>query len=274
MGPDVADKIPVSVLIVTRNEEKNLARCLASLERFDEILVVDSNSVDKTAEIARSFNVPVINFSWNGAYPKKRQWCLDTLPLKHDWVFFIDADEEATGALCDEIAALDFRAAGYFIKGLYVVGGEVLRYGASNNKLCLIDRRRICFPVVDDLDIPGMGEIEGHYQPVLKSGVQAKFAKLKHAVLHHALDDEERYAQRHEGYALWLKGMNEKNAFPQDPVLSRHFLKKLFYKMPAQRTIYWLYAYVFKLGFLNHTKSVDFLIRKSLYFQGTGRSIE
>ena len=153
-------KIPVSALITTLNEEKNIARCLAALERFDEIIVIDSNSIDKTGEIVRSFGVRLVNFSWNGEYPKKRQWALDTLPLKHDYVFFIDADEEATPELCDEIAALDWTAPGYFVRGLYEVDGKLLKHGLHNKKLCLFDRTKIEFPVVDDLDLPGISGYE------------------------------------------------------------------------------------------------------------------
>lgn len=160
------DKIPVAAIVTTLNEEKNIARCLASLGRFDEVIVLDSQSTDKTLDVARSFGVTCISFAWNGQYPKKRQWALENLPLKHERVFFIDADEEATLKLCDEIAALDWAADGYFVRGRYVVNGKVLRFGLQNKKLCLFDRTKMEFPVVDDLDITGMGEIEGHYQPV------------------------------------------------------------------------------------------------------------
>lgn len=263
----MSDKIPVSVLVVTKNEEKNLARCLSSLERFDDVMVIDSCSTDATADIAKSFNVPVINFVWNGQYPKKRQWCLDTLPLKHDFVFFIDADETAPPELCDEIAALDFRAPGYFIKGLYVIGGQVLKYGINNNKLCLIDKTRVCFPVVDDLDIPGMGEIEGHYQPVLKAGASGKFIKLKHAMLHYALDDAERHEKRHKDYAQWRSGMLVKDAFPDDPRLMTGILKWIFENLPCRKAFFFIYFYVFKLGFLDYRKSSVIYKSKLIYIK-------
>ena len=58
----MTDKIPLTVLVVTKNEEANLSRCLSALERFDEIIVVDSQSADTTADIARSFGVTVMPF--------------------------------------------------------------------------------------------------------------------------------------------------------------------------------------------------------------------
>lgn len=258
--------ISVSVLVTTKNEERNLARCLQSLERFKEIIVVDSDSHDGTVKIAESFGVPVVNFTWNGRYPKKRQWCLDTLDLKYDRVFFIDADEEATPALCDEIAALDWRCAGYFVKGLYVRDGELLRFGMHNKKLCLFDRREIEFPVVDDLDIPGMGEIEGHYQPVLKKGLRKKTGSLRNHVLHHALEDMERYRARHDGYALWRGVMSARNSFPKDPVAARQFLKKLFWHMPCKKLFLFVHYYFIHLGFLEGKKNVDVYREKMKYY--------
>ena len=244
-------KIPVSVIVTTKNEEKNLSRCLASLERFDEVIVVDSQSTDTTADIARSFGVLVMPFVWNGAYPKKRQWCLDHLRLKHDRIFFLDADEEASADLCDEIAALDWSCAGYFVKGAYVLNGRTLRFGLKNNKLCLFDRHKIHFPVVDDLDLPGMGEMEGHYQPVLKDGVTEKLGTLQTHVLHHAMEDSLRHDLRHDGYAAWERGMRQRNAYPADITPMRRLLKRCFTRLPWRPFAAFLHSYVLKLGFLD-----------------------
>src|SRR4051812_45933268 len=95
--------IPVSVIVLTRNEEANLGRCLASTERFSEVFVVDSLSIDGTREIAESCGARVVTFEWNGEYPKKKQWALESLPFSHDWVFYLDADEELTPDLVNEI---------------------------------------------------------------------------------------------------------------------------------------------------------------------------
>lgn len=258
-------KIAVCAIIATLNEERNLARCLAALERFDEIIVIDSNSTDRTAEIVKSFGVKVVPFTWNGMYPKKRQWALDTLSLKHDRVFFIDADEEATPELCDEIAALDWRAPGYFVRGLYVADGRVLKYGSVNKKLCLFDRRKMAFPVVDDLDIKGMGEIEGHYQPVLKTGFEGRMPLLRHAVLHHALEDVARHRARHDGYAQWRMGMEARGAFPKDPVAHRRWLKNLYRIAPFKSAMLYLHFYMVRLGFLERAYNANLYTEKRKY---------
>lgn len=259
------DKIQLTAIVTTLNEEKNIARCLASLERFDEVIVLDSNSTDKTVDIARSFGVTCIPFTWNGQYPKKRQWALDHLSLKHDRIFFIDADEEATPDLCAEVAALDWSADGYFVRGRYVVDGKVLRFGMQNKKLCLLDRRKMEFPVVDDLDIAGMGEIEGHYQPVSKKGARGFYPALKHVVLHHALEDMGRYKVRHDGYAVWRAEMDQRNAYPQDPVAYRQWLKVLYRRMPAKSFILFAYFYIGRLGVLELKNNIAIYKEKEKY---------
>lgn len=259
-------KIPVSVLIVVREEAKNLPRCLRALEPFDEIIVIDSNSGDGSEEIARSFGAEFVSFIWNGAYPKKRQWCLDHLSLKHERIFFVDGDEEVTPELCAEISALDWKCAGYFIKGRYVLGGRALKFGLKNNKLCLFDHRMIEFPMIDDLDIEGMGEIEGHYQPVLKTSYQrAHIGQLKNTLLHHALEDEQRYDCKHAGYAAWEEKMHERRAYPRDPLAYRRFIKRVFSCVPRSIAAF-LHSYILKAGVLDGREGFLLARKRFLYY--------
>ena len=264
--------IPVSVIVMTRNEAARISRCLAALTGFDEVITVDSASSDDTAALARAAGASVVPFTWNGKYPKKKQWCLDNLRLKHDWIFLVDADEEVTPALCAEIAAL-FNAgtppgAGYFVRGRYVVGGKVLRFGLCNGKLALFDRRMISFPVIDDIGLPGMGEVEGHYQPVLKPEYRdLKIGSLKNALLHHAYEGQEGWHDRHQRYAAWEVGMNSRNAWPRDPVPAREILKRIFRRLPGRGAIAFAHSYVFRLGFLDGQKGFDLARDRWRYYR-------
>src|SRR5271169_210140 len=96
-------KLPVSVIVAARNEEKNLPRCLEALRDVGEVYVIDSQSTDATPEIARSFGAKVVQFHYQGGWPKKRQWAMETLPLAHDWILLVDADEALTPELAQEI---------------------------------------------------------------------------------------------------------------------------------------------------------------------------
>ena len=100
-------KLPVSVIVAARNEEKNLPRCLEALRDVGEVYVIDSESTDATPEIARSFGAKVVQFHYQGGWPKKRQWAMDTLPLAFDWILLVDADEALTPELAEEIRRSD-----------------------------------------------------------------------------------------------------------------------------------------------------------------------
>ena len=243
--------IPASVLISTKNEAGCLARCLASLSGFDEIVVIDSGSTDDTVLIAQSFGARVVPFAWNGQYPKKRQWCLDHLTLAHEWIFFVDADEVIPPALTAEIETTLLSPAhdGYFVDGLYVMNDHVLRHGLRNSKLVLFKRHAFAFPVVHDLDIPGMGEMEGHYQPVPVAG--ASMGRLANPMLHYAYESGEDWQSRHARYASWEAGMNKADAWPVDPVPLRQLMKVLFRRLPCRGMIAFLHSYIYKRGFLD-----------------------
>lgn len=263
--------IPVTVMIMTKNEEGQIGKCLAPLSDFDDIIVIDSNSTDKTREEATAHGARVENFTWNGQYPKKRQWCLDHLKCRHDWILFVDADEIVTPELVDEIRAL-FAAgpdkAGYFIRGRYILNGKTLRHGLHNNKIAMINKHKICFPVIDDLDLPGMGEIEGHYQPTLKPGHEnEKIGQLRGVMMHHALDDETRWLERHKRYAAWETGMNARQAWPKDPIPLRQTLKQIFRNLPGRGFIAFIHAYLFKGGFLDGRAGYAHALRRGIYYE-------
>ena len=258
--------IPVSVVITTLNEAQRIAACLAALKDFDEVVVVDSNSRDATASIARDLGVMVVSFTWDRQYPKKRQWCLQNIDLKHDWVFFVDADEIVTPALSQEIAALFKTArdeAGFFIQGRHRLDGKVLRFGSHNRKIALLHRKRMMFPVVDDLDIPGMGEIEGHYQPV---PVMGRIGRLRAPLLHDSYANPQAWAFRHEKYARWEAGMTVRGAWPADPVAWRQRLKSWLRGAQHRPTLMFLGSYVVLGGFLDGAAGFKFAKSRSSYY--------
>lgn len=91
---------PLSAIVITLNEEANIGRCLASLQWADEVLVVDSGSTDNTKPLALRAGAKVLDHAWEG-YGQQKNWAMDQ--AKHDWVLFLDADEEVTPALRKEI---------------------------------------------------------------------------------------------------------------------------------------------------------------------------
>ena len=133
-----AAKVPISVIVATRNEARNLPQCLDSLREVGEVYVVDSGSTDATPDTARSFGAHVVQFHYAGGWPKKRQWAMDTLPLAFDWILLLDADESLTPDLTEEIrqAVKNPAIHGYYISLRMYFLGRVLRHSdASFQKL-------------------------------------------------------------------------------------------------------------------------------------------
>ena len=98
------NNIPVTVIVPVKNEAKNIENCLRRLTRFDEVVVVDSGSTDQTLELAQHWGAKVVQFKWDGHFPKKRNWTLDHVSLRNEWVLFLDADEWIDESFVTEVS--------------------------------------------------------------------------------------------------------------------------------------------------------------------------
>jgi len=196
----------VTVIVPVRNEAKNLPRCLQSLERFGEVYVIDSQSEDATVEIARSHNAKVVQFFYTGGWPKKRQWALDTLPLVHEWVLLLDADEILTAALTAEIERVvaSREADGYFLKLQMFFLNRPLRFsGASFWKMSLFRRGKGAYECrLRDQD-SSMADMEIHEHVV----VEGKTGYLRNPLIHHNVESLSRYIEKHNEYSNWEAGV-------------------------------------------------------------------
>jgi len=264
-------KIPVSVIIATKNEEHRIAECLAPLKAFSEIIIVDSNSTDKTASIAKDNDVTIINFTWNKKYPKKRGWILENITTKHEWIFFLDADEIVTLAFIKEVRNLfqtPRQESGFFVTSQYIWEGKTLKYGLQNKKLMLLNRTKMDFPILNDLAATSMGEIEGHYQPIKKAQHKnAPIGALKTKILHNACTDRKKWEAKHKDYAAWEHHMNTHKVWPKDPCLWRNIIKTIFRILPCRPAIAYLHSYILKQGFRDGKEGHNFAKSRALYYK-------
>lgn len=250
--------IPVTVVIPTRNEERHLARCLEAARRCSEIYVVDSQSTDATVEIARAFDAKVVQFHYQGGWPKKRQWALDTLPFLNEWILLLDADEILTREIADEIEQVlhDRRFQGYRIQLRLNFLGKELHFGDNRFwKLSLFRRGKGHFECRLKEQDSSMADIEVHEHVV----VDGHTGKLKNALLHNNVESLSRYIAKHNEYSNWearvLTQAGEQ--YELEPRLfgtqaqRRRLLKKWFYRVPGSPVLLFLYKYIFRLGFLD-----------------------
>lgn len=134
----------ISAVIITFNEEKNIAEAIRSVEWADEVLVVDSESTDRTREIAESHGARVIVNKWPG-FAVQKQLAVDK--AMNEWIFSLDADERVSEALRTEISALRESSTGtdgYKIPRLSIYMGREIRHSGwyPDRQLRLFDRRR------------------------------------------------------------------------------------------------------------------------------------
>lgn len=272
MPGDAPAPIPVSVVVLTRNEAVRLPGCLATLRDFAEVVVVDSDSDDGTQAIARRAGARVVDFRWDGRYPKKKQWSLEHADLNHRFVLMLDADERLTPALTREIRVLMAQgpdAAGYFIAARNSFAGQCLRFGVRNKKLALIDRWRARFPVIPDLDVTAMGEVEGHYQPALAGPT----GQLRAAMRHEAGDDPQGWLARHLRYAEWearLRADGRATALWATEGWGRRLAKRVLHRIPLRPLFVFVHGYIWHLGLLDGRAGFDFALARALYYWQVG----
>jgi glycosyltransferase involved in cell wall biosynthesis len=261
--------IPVSVVVMTRNEAANIANCLRCLVAFAQVVVVDSDSTDETASIAQLHGATLVPFHWNGHYPKKKQWSLEWPGLAHDWVLFVDADERLTPALVAEIAARLAKPrceAAFFIDSRPVWLGRVLRFGSPYRKMALLHRQRARFPVCDDLHIATMWEVEGHYQPQLQGPAGRLSAPMIHA------DEKPPFAwfERHNRYSDWEAQLETTSGDDNSRLAGekgwRRFAKRAVAALPCRPLWAFLHAYVLYLGFLDGKAGLHHAVARSFYY--------
>jgi glycosyltransferase involved in cell wall biosynthesis len=261
------DAIPVSVLVPTKNEEANIEACLGSLREFAEIFVVDSSSTDRTPELARQQGATVVDFKWNGSYPRKKQWALENLSFAHRWVLLVDADEQVTPELATEIKRT-LRSPchdGYFAALDYVFLGHLLRHGQRVYKLVLFDRTKARFPEHDDLGIVAAGDNEVHVHVDLPG----KPGLLKGRLLHRDHESLFHYFDRHNRYSDWEAKLRLAGELPRKKELQpgmRGLLKRAFGALPFKGTFAFLAFYIGRLGFLDGRAGFHYAVAKASYY--------
>src|SRR6202166_5337180 len=176
-------KLPVSIIVAVRNEAKNLPRCLQALRDVGEVYVIDSQSTDETVEVARSHGAQVVQFHYQGGWPKKRKWAMDTLPLAFDWILLLDADEVLTPELPEEIRSAIQNPAvdGYSILLRTWFLGRVLRHGDVGLwKMSLFRRGKGQYECRLKDQNASMADMEVHEHVV----VDGASAKLHNSLIH------------------------------------------------------------------------------------------
>jgi glycosyltransferase involved in cell wall biosynthesis len=264
-------RVPVSVIVPIKNEAGNLPRCLDSIRWADEIFVVDSQSTDGSVEIAQQHGAQVVQFQFNGTWPKKKNWSLENLPFRNEWVFILDADEvlppEAEQEFAKAIAEAG-ETAGYWINRRFMFMGKWLRHSYYPNWNLRLFRHSLGrYEKLTEADTRS-GDNEVHEHVV----VQGPTGRLRCEMDHYAFPSVEVFIEKHNRYSNWearvsadrqLEGSGSQISSGQ--VERRRNLKQLSQRLPFRPLLRFLYIYVWQKGFLDGREGYYFARLHSLY---------
>ena len=263
-------KVPISILIPVRNEEENLPRCLRSVAWADQIFVVDSNSSDRTQAIARDHGAEVVQFKFNGTWPKKKNWALGNLPFRHEWVLILDADEtlppEAEPEI-REIVSSNASINGYWINRRFMFLGKWLKHAYYPNWNLRLFRHRLgrYEQLTSAATRSGDNEVHEH---VL---VEGSTGRLKCEMDHFAFPSVEVFVEKHNRYSNWEACVALERHLGSGPSLQkahvglRRILKRLSHKLPCRPLLRFLYVYVIQGGFLDGREGYYFARLHAFY---------
>lgn len=249
-GGGAALAAPVSVLILTLNEEENLAQCIESCRWSDDIVVFDSYSTDRTQDIARAAGVTFLQRRFDN-YAAQRNAALNDVRYKHEWVLMVDADERTPPDLVVEIAAAvaaaDPDTALYRMRRKDYFLGRWLRrssgYPSWFGRLVRRGRVRVEREVNEQYVADGhIRHLDGHllHYPFNK-GIAYWYERHNR---YSTMEAREKISARRAGLS-WAALVS------RDPTLRRGAMKQIVYRLPFRPAVWFLYLYVIRLGFLD-----------------------
>ena len=249
---------PISVLIPARIERANIRDCIESARFAGEIVVVDSGSTDGTREIATELGARVVDFAWNGRFPKKKNWALAEVTWRHEWVFILDADERITSELAAELRAVVAAPAynGYYVnRRNWFLDGWLRHCGYYPSWNLRFFRHALGryeqFAGVSDTQ---SGDNEVHEHIVLSGPA----GRLRGEMEHYACPTIDVWVEKHNRYSNWEARLllapdgQTTDTRALDPSLARRRrLKQFAAHLPFRPSLRFFYHYILRAGFLD-----------------------
>ena len=256
--------MPVSVLILTKDEEVNLPVCLGSLSWADDVVVLDSGSTDRTEEIAREYGARVV-FRKFDDYASQRNYGLIEIDYKYDWILMVDADESvpldlaqeilrATDAPEEDVALYRMRRKDYFM-------GKWLRHSSGYptwfGRLARVGRVHVERAINEEYHADGrVSELDAHlHHYPFNKGIHAWLEKHNR---YSTMEAAEKVAKRPFDF-VWAELISS------DPVQRRRAQKALIYSLPGRPLLVFLLLFVVRGGFLDGRAGFTLCVLKAFY---------
>jgi glycosyltransferase involved in cell wall biosynthesis len=259
---------PLSVIILTFNEEGNLGAALDSVIGWAaEVFVVDSFSTDRTVDIALAYEgkgVHVVQHRFEN-YSAQWNWALTSLPLSHPWTLKLDADERATDAfraeVSERITSEKTEETAFIVHWRWIFMGSFLRRGGlyPNGNIRVWRTGQGYFE---------KREVNEHLV------INGKVGVIGNPIEHHTYKDLARWLDRHNRYSTMearalLQGNvvgETKPRFFGRPDERRMWLRQVYYRVPFRHFIYFCYRYLFRMGFLDGKAGFRFAFLHAVFF--------
>lgn len=255
----------ISVLVLTKNEEKNLPGCLDSVAWCDDVHVYDSHSDDRTVAIAQARGAHVTLRPFDN-WSAHQNWGLANIPFRHPWVFYIDADERMTAELvaaCRDTVREPRGNVAFRVQRRDFFMGRWLKHAQNTayyQRLFRPDKMRY-ERLVNPVSVPDgpVGDVDGFLDHFPFSKGVSDWLTRHNA--YSTLEARQILLNRERGgefslrTALFGRDFNEK----------RYHQKELFYRMPARPLIKFFLLYVAKRGFLDGYAGFTYSVLQSIY---------
>lgn len=253
----------LTAMIFTLNEEVHLPACLDALKWCDDIVVIDSYSIDHTAEICRQRGARFFQRVFDG-FGSQRNWALQNIQTQHPWILILDADERVTPALAQEIGQIlreePHDIAAYSIKRRLYFWGRWLRYSSHYPTwvVRLIHKDRVRYVN------------RGHAETQTLDG---RLGYLANDLVDENRKGLDEWFERHNRYSSAEAAFELSEAplpplrmlWAGDPLERRAALKRVARDLPGRALWYFLYSYVWKRGFLDGRAGLVFCLLKTMY---------
>ena len=258
----------ISILIPTKNEELNIEDCLRSVATYtDDVVVIDSYSTDNTRKIAENLGFKVVDFDYSGGWPKKKNWAIENVNWKYEWIFILDADERVSKELWEELlsnikADIHQEINSYSVRWEFYFMGKHLKYSWNGAPMIRIFRKG--YGQYENLGMTNEGGWDNEVHEHLI--VPGKTKKLKRLLIHKSRSDLHFWLQKQNEFSTWNSVRRFRNiAIENDKIRGRRLAKNIFLKLPLKPLIVWFYIYVLKRGFLDGRLGWHFAISRAIH---------
>ena len=258
----------ITIAIPARSDARNLETCLDAIGNnfARSVVVIDSASTDGTAAVVRNYGADLINFSWNGHFPKKRNWFLRQHTPSTPWVLFLDADEILTPAVKAEITATlpGTKHQGFLLSYTNYFLGRKLRGGYPLRKLALFRVGEVEYERIEE-DHWSQCDMEVHEHPV----VSGSFGLIRSRIDHRDLRGIDSYMAKHNQYAAWEARRlfsHRQDAQASAGWTSRQRLKYRLISSPWGGVAFFLGSFLLMGGWRDGSVGLAFCLLKAGYF--------